>query len=116
MGNRIRELRKAKNMTLKDLGKILGVAESTVSPYETGKRQPDNENALMLGEFFGKPRGLSARLRNRKAPRDGSRLISDDDIKFALWGTQEIDDEVSTKLKTLCKKFARRGEHEKSQI
>lgn len=50
MGNRIRELRKAKNMTLKDLGKILGVAESTVSQYETGKRQPDNETLLMLGE------------------------------------------------------------------
>ena len=57
MGNRIRELRKAKNMTLKDLGKILGVAESTVSQYETGKRQPDNETLLMLGEFFGVPVG-----------------------------------------------------------
>ena len=107
MGNRIRELRKAKNMTLKDLGKILGVAESTVSQYETGKRQPDNETLLMLGEFFGVPVGYLLGSEIEKAPSsDGSRLISDDDIKFALWGTQEIDDEVLDQVKAFAK-FAR---------
>ena len=103
MGNRIRELRKAKNMTLKDLGKILGVAESTVSQYETGKRQPDNETLLMLGDPVGYLLGSEI----EKAPSsDGSRLISDDDIKFALWGTQEIDDEVLNQVKAFAK-FAR---------
>ena len=106
-GNRIRELRKAKNMTLKDLGKILGVAESTVSQYETGKRQPDNETLLKLGEFFGVPVGYLLGSEIEKAPSsDGSRLISDDDIKFALWGTQEIDDEVLDQVKAFAK-FAR---------
>lgn len=37
---------------MKQLGVILGVAESTVSQYETGKRQLDNEILLKLSEFF----------------------------------------------------------------
>ncbi len=52
MKNRIRELRKQKDLTMKQLGEIIGVAESTISQYETGKRQPDNETLLQLGEFF----------------------------------------------------------------
>ncbi len=53
MQNRIRELRKAKNMTMKQLGEVIGVAESTISQYETGKRQPDNESLWKLGEYLG---------------------------------------------------------------
>lgn len=52
MQNRIRELRKQRGMTMKELGKIIGAAESTVSHYETGRRQPDNETLFILGEFF----------------------------------------------------------------
>lgn len=37
---------------MKELGEIIGVAESTISQYETGKREPDFETLLKLGEFF----------------------------------------------------------------
>lgn len=37
---------------MKELGEIIGVAESTVSQYETGKREPDFETLLKLGEYF----------------------------------------------------------------
>lgn len=49
---KLRELRKAKGMTMKELGDVIGVAESTISQYETGKREPDFETMLRLGEFF----------------------------------------------------------------
>ena len=52
MGNRIRELRKARGLTMKQLGKELGVAESTISHYETGRRQLDNETLLWFAKFF----------------------------------------------------------------
>ena len=52
MGNRIRELRKQKGITMKQLGEVVDLAESTISQYETGKRQPDNETLLRLGEYF----------------------------------------------------------------
>ncbi len=53
MNNRIRELRKEKGITMKQLGKVVCLAESTISQYETGKRQPDNEALLKMSEYFG---------------------------------------------------------------
>lgn len=53
MTNRIREVRKAHKMTMKQLGAEIGLAESTISQYETGKREPDNETLLRIGEIFG---------------------------------------------------------------
>ena len=38
---------------MKQLGEVIDLAESTISQYETGKRQPDNETLLRLSEFFG---------------------------------------------------------------
>ena len=50
LSNNIRAARKANGLTLKELGREIGVSESTVSQYETGKRQPDNEMLLRLAE------------------------------------------------------------------
>ncbi len=50
---KLRELRKEKGISLKELGAEMGVAESTMSLYENGKRQPDYETLLKLAEFFG---------------------------------------------------------------
>ncbi len=50
---KLRELRKSKGISLKELGSIVGVAESTMSLYENGKRQPDYETLLKLAEYFG---------------------------------------------------------------
>ncbi len=40
LGYRLRELRKEKNMSQEDLGKILGVTKVSVSGYENGTRVP----------------------------------------------------------------------------
>ena len=50
---KLKELRKTKGISLKELGAIVGVAESTMSLYENGKRQPDYETLLKLAEYFG---------------------------------------------------------------
>ena len=38
---------------MKELGEKINVAESTVSLYENGKRQPDYETIKKLADFFG---------------------------------------------------------------
>lgn len=48
----LRQLRKDRKLSMKELGNVVGVAESTISQYETGKREPDFETLLKLGEFF----------------------------------------------------------------
>lgn len=105
MGNRIRELRKAKGLTMKQLGEVLDLAESTISQYETGKRQMDNETLLKLGEFFDVSVGYILGAEDRiKAPADnGKRSVSDDDIKFALFGG---DGEITDAMFDEVKQFA----------
>lgn len=46
--NRIRELRKEKGISMKILGEAIGVAESTISLYETEKRMPDADTLNIL--------------------------------------------------------------------
>ena len=53
MMNRIRQLRKERGITMKELGRIVGLAESTISQYENGKREPDNKTLLMFSKYFG---------------------------------------------------------------
>lgn len=51
--NRIKELRKEKNITQVRLAKCLNIAQPTLSGYETGNFQPDNETLLKIADFFG---------------------------------------------------------------
>ena len=50
---KLKELRKSKGISLKELGNVIGVAESTMSLYENGKREPDYETLLKIAEYFG---------------------------------------------------------------
>ena len=49
---RLREIRKENGISLKKLGEIVGVAESTMSLYENEKRQPDYETLKKLADYF----------------------------------------------------------------
>ena len=45
-------MRKSKGLTQQELSKILGVASSTISMYENGKREPDYKNLKKLAYYF----------------------------------------------------------------
>lgn len=47
---RLREIRKSRKLTMKQLGEMVGVTESAIGMYETGRRKPDYEMLLKLGE------------------------------------------------------------------
>ena len=50
--NRIAELRRARNMSQKQLSKLLNVAQNTVSQWETGQRDIDSTTLIKIAEFF----------------------------------------------------------------
>ena len=50
---RIRIQRKKIGMTMKELGKAVGVTEAAISHYETGKREPDNEILMSIASTLG---------------------------------------------------------------
>lgn len=53
MGNRIRELRAERNLTLMKLGEKVGLAPTTISQYENGNRKPKIERWQKLADYFG---------------------------------------------------------------
>lgn len=50
--NRIKELRKEKGLTLKQMGQLLNMLDSTLSQYENGRRKPKEEMWQKLADFF----------------------------------------------------------------
>ena len=49
---RLKQLRKLHNLTAKQLAEKLRLAESTISLYENGKREPDFKTLLTIARFF----------------------------------------------------------------
>lgn len=50
--NRIASLRKERNLTQKEFGAIIGVAQNTICNWENGKREPDYESLKKMAFFF----------------------------------------------------------------
>ena len=50
--NRIKELRTEIKMSQKEFAKIFGIAQNTLSQYETGKREPDTGLLLKMSNYF----------------------------------------------------------------
>lgn len=50
--NQIRSARKAKGLTMKKLGQLVGVSESAISMYETFKREPDNATLVKIANIL----------------------------------------------------------------
>lgn len=53
--DKLRLLRKVKNLTLAELSKEVGIPTSTLSMYEQGKRNPSKGNLEILANFFDVP-------------------------------------------------------------
>lgn len=52
--NRIKELRKAKGVTVKELAETLGIAQSMLTNYENGSSTPRDQSVWeKLSEYFG---------------------------------------------------------------
>lgn len=78
----LKALRKEHGLTLKELGRRVGCAETTMSQYENGKRSPDFETTLRIAEEFHvsvdyllrgddqapSPKAISIAARYEKAP------------------------------------------------
>ena len=94
------------------LAREIHVHTSTISNWLEGK-EVKAENLTALCEYFGCSLDYLAGTTTEKAPtQEGEREVSDDDIKFALWGTREIDDDVLDRVRQFAK-FAQENEKNK---
>lgn len=53
MDNKVKELRKQVNKTMKELSSETGIGLSTISNYENGYSNPKKDNAKILADYFG---------------------------------------------------------------
>lgn len=54
-GKRLREFRKEKNLTQKELAEQIGIKRNSYSDWETGKNEPSLENLVKLADLFEVP-------------------------------------------------------------
>ena len=88
---RLRELRKNKKISMKELGLIVGASESTISLYESGKRQPDKDMLIALSDYFGV--SVDYLLGRDNNPTPGSEYTEDEKRLLELI-TQLTDEET----------------------
>ena len=48
----LRELRKEKKVSQRELGELLGISDRNIRFYESGEHRPDFEGLLKLAAFF----------------------------------------------------------------
>lgn len=51
-GERLKELRSERNLSQKDLAKILRTTNSSICDWETDRAQPDMEMLVKLADYF----------------------------------------------------------------
>jgi len=49
---RLKELRKANDLTLEQLGKDIGSTKATMSNFETGQKKPSLDMIIKLADYF----------------------------------------------------------------
>ena len=120
MGNspivsRINGLLAEKGISKRDFYQDCGITSASYSLWNTGKTTPRMKNLEVIANYLETTTDylLTGLGEKEKAPtQEGERKVSDDDIKFALWGTREIDDDVLDRVRQFAK-FAQENEKNK---
>lgn len=86
IGERIRRLRREKDISQEQLGKMLNVGKTTISNYETGYSSPDNETLKKLAEIFDCTTDYLLGLSNIRNPADEiAEAVKDDPELADFW-------------------------------
>ena len=92
----------------------IGLSNSITTKWKKTGATPKGDTLQRIADYFGVTTDyLLTGEETKKAPtQEGERKVSDDDIKFALWGTREIDDDVLDRVRQFAK-FAQENEKNK---
>lgn len=92
-GERIRQLRKERGITMKEFGRLFHLAESTISGYETEARKPDIVIVEKFANFFDVSTDyLLGRTNIRKMMPSAAGSWAEDDTVRQLIEDQEFMD------------------------
>lgn len=86
---KLKELREGKGMSQRQLGDLFGVAEATISNYETGKREPSFETLCGMADLFDCT--LDMLVRGKEKTRSKERVKEDLRSMFNSMSTAELN-------------------------
>jgi transcriptional regulator with XRE-family HTH domain len=93
-----------------EFSKFIGISKSSVNMYERGEREPNLETLEKIADFFAVDMDyLHGKTDSPRTPAQ-PRPVSDDDIKFALFGgSEEITDAMYEEVKQFAAFVKNRG-------
>ncbi|WP_027826369.1 helix-turn-helix domain-containing protein [Ligilactobacillus saerimneri] len=105
IGQRIRDLRKQKKMSQSELAKIIGVTQTTITAWETGKAEPASSAVANLADYFGVTTDyLLGRPEEKKEKDSNSVDLADMDALLTYQGKQ-IPDQDRELINDLLKRL-----------
>ena len=104
----IKAAREKKGYSQKQLADLMGVSQPTVCDWETGRKSPASKNLKKLSELLECSADF---LIMPNAPR---RPIPDEEVKFALFGSTDIDDSVYQEVKRFAE-YARSQQEKRNK-
>ena len=88
LGNNIKELRKSKRMTQKDLALAMNVSQQTVGAWETERAIPGADTLSELADYFNVTTDYLLGRPEKKDDDTKTADIKDDDVIFTYEGRQ----------------------------
>ena len=109
--NRFKDLCDEKNISVYRACTDIGLNRSAVAKWKAGGR-PNGTTAAKLADYFGVTTDYLLEQSDDKAPSEPRRAISDEDIKFALFGgSGEITDAMYDEVKRFAAFIRQREEN-----
>lgn len=92
--NRLKELRKEKGVSLKEVANSVGLAESQLSYYENGKREPrDKETWEKLANYFNVSVGYLMGVSNQRVNEEKALEVAREVYQSYLWDNN-LDEDI----------------------
>ena len=103
IGDKLKKLRRNRDLTQEEVAAHIGISYQAISKWERGDGYPDITMLPTLANYFGV--SVDYLLGNETDFKSQTEsVISDDDIKFALWG--DVADEIPNDKLQEVKTFA----------
>lgn len=114
---RLRALRQERNISMKQLGDIFDVAESTISLYENEKRKVDTDMLIKFANYFNVSTDYLLGITDERNPSlDNNADIGFDDFTYAMHNeSKELTDEDKQMLLDMARMLKKRIDERKSK-
>lgn len=96
IGERIRELREEKDLSLRELALKIGVSAAFLSDVELGRRQPSDKHLAVLARILGTPLN-ELKHNDTRPPLQEVRRMSNADPEYGFAFRQLVDRKISSK-------------------